>query len=100
VGPRLGSLLLSLAPIFGSIFVWTWTAFEGKTRNTFQALRENPRAIRLLALGALIRPVLGVSSSLLAIQHAEIGVASTFMAWTKSHTFFGRLFPQNLAFTT
>ena len=62
------------------IFAWTWTAFEGKTRNTFQALRENPGAIRLLALGALIGPVLGVSSSLLAIQHAEIGVASTLMA--------------------
>ena len=62
------------------IFAWTWTAFEGKTSQTFNALRENPRVIRLLALGALIGPVLGVSSSLLAIQHAEIGVASTLMA--------------------
>ena len=62
------------------IFVWIWTAFEGKTRKTFKDLRENPRVIRFLALGALIGPVLGVSSSLIAIQHAEIGVASTLMA--------------------
>jgi drug/metabolite transporter (DMT)-like permease len=31
-------------------------------------------------LGALVGPVLGVSASLLAIQHAEVGVASTLMA--------------------
>lgn len=137
VGPRLGTLLLSLAPIFGSIiawiffgetltplqitgivlalaglgqavglvlskqgmfgdfspfqanairmlaaviFIWIWAAFDGKTGGTFTALREKPQVIRLLALGALVGPVLGVSSSLLAVQHAEIGVASTLMA--------------------
>ena len=52
--------------------------------------------IRLLALGALVGPVLGVSSSLLAVQHAEIGVASTLMAWTKNHTFFYRYFKELL----
>jgi hypothetical protein len=41
-----------------------------------------------LALGALLGPVLGVSSALLAVQHTEIGVASTLMAYTKSHTLF------------
>jgi drug/metabolite transporter (DMT)-like permease len=34
----------------------------------------------LLALGALLGPLLGVSASLFAVQHAEIGVASTLMA--------------------
>jgi hypothetical protein len=70
------------------IFIWAWTAFEGKAIATFIALRENPQVLRLLALGALVGPVLGGSSSLLAVQHDEIGVASTLMAWTKSHTFF------------
>jgi len=82
VGPRLGTLLLSLAPIFGSIVAWV---FFGEI---LTALREKPQVIRLLALGALVGPLLGVSSSLLAVQHAEIGVASTLMAFTKSHTFF------------
>lgn len=62
------------------IFIWIWAAFDGKTGATFTALRGKPRVIRLLALGALVGPVLGVSSSLLAVQHAEIGVASTLMA--------------------
>ena len=53
---------------------------EGKAGATVQALREKPQALRLIALGALVGPVLGVSSSLLAIQHIEIGVASTLTA--------------------
>jgi drug/metabolite transporter (DMT)-like permease len=62
------------------IFIWVWTALEGKVGATFTALREKPQAIRLLALGAFTGPVLAVSLSLLAVQHAEIGVASTLMA--------------------
>lgn len=62
------------------LFTWTWTIIQGKAGTTFATLRENPGAIRLLALGALVGPVLGVSSSLFAVQHIEIGVASTLMA--------------------
>lgn len=62
------------------IFIWSLTFLEGKAGATFSALREKPQALRLLALGALVGPVLGVSSSLLAVQHTEIGVASTLMA--------------------
>jgi drug/metabolite transporter (DMT)-like permease len=62
------------------VFTWTWTFMEGKAGATLAALRENPRVTGLLALGALVGPLLGVSSSLLAVQHAEIGVASTLMA--------------------
>jgi uncharacterized membrane protein len=61
-------------------FTWIWTVVEGKAGVTLDALREKPRAIPLLALGSLMGPLLGVSASLLAIQHAEIGVASTLMA--------------------
>ena len=62
------------------IFIWAWSALEGKITSTFTTLREHPKVLSLLALGALVGPVLGVSSSLLAVQHAEIGVASTLMA--------------------
>src|SRR5690349_17920010 len=54
------------------IFTWVWTIFEGKVPATFTALREKPQVLGLLALGALLGPVLGVSASLLAVQHAEI----------------------------
>jgi len=70
------------------IFVWLLTVLEGKVSATFTALRGNPKLISLLALGALVGPVLGVSSSLLAVQYSEIGVASTLTLYTKSHTFF------------
>jgi drug/metabolite transporter (DMT)-like permease len=62
------------------IFTLAWTAYDRKVSATFIALREKPQVLSLLALGALVGPVLGVSSSLLAVQHAEIGVASTLMA--------------------
>ncbi|MHB8778909.1 MAG: DMT family transporter [Anaerolineales bacterium] len=63
-----------------TLFIWAWTFIQGQTGATFTALRKQPQALRLLALGALIGPVLGVSSSLLAVQHAKVGVASTLMA--------------------
>ncbi len=64
------------------IFTWTWATLDGGAGTTFRELRGKPQVMGLLALGALVGPVLGVSSSLLAIQHAEIGVASTLIALT------------------
>ena len=66
--------------VTGMVFIWAWTFLQGKAGSTFAALREKPQAIRLLALGALVGPLLGVSSSLFAVQHTEVGVASTLMA--------------------
>jgi drug/metabolite transporter (DMT)-like permease len=66
--------------VAATIFVWVWAAFEGQAGATFASIRQQPKSLGLLALGALIGPVLGVSSSLLAVQHAEVGVASTLMA--------------------
>jgi drug/metabolite transporter (DMT)-like permease len=64
------------------IFIWAWTVMEGKAGVTVRELRGKPKVIGLLALGAFVGPLLGVSFSLLAVQHAEIGVASTLMALT------------------
>ena len=64
------------------LFIWIWAAFRGEVGSTFEELRGKPRILGLLALGAFVGPVLGVSSSLLAIQHVEIGIASTLIALT------------------
>ena len=53
---------------------------RGQASLTITAIRQQPKSLHLLALGALIGLVLGVSASLLAVQHAEVGVASTLMA--------------------
>jgi drug/metabolite transporter (DMT)-like permease len=65
-----------------AIFVWAWTIYDRQAGNTFTELQGKPKVIGLLALGAFIGPVLGVTGSLLAVQHAEIGVASTLMSLT------------------
>jgi drug/metabolite transporter (DMT)-like permease len=63
-----------------AVFIWIWAVMDGKAGATITALREKPQVIGLIALGALVGPVLGVTSSLLAVQHTEVGVASTLMA--------------------
>lgn len=68
--------------VAAAICIWIWTTFERQARSTLQELHRQPRVIGLLALGAFVGPVLGVSASLFAVQHAEIGVASTLMALT------------------
>lgn len=62
------------------IFMLGWTVFEKQVGTTIETIRQQPKSLWLVALGAMLGPVLGVSASLLAVQHAEIGVASTLMA--------------------
>ncbi len=64
------------------IFIWVLSAFDGSASGTLKSLQGKPRVVGLLALGAFVGPVLAVTLSLLAIQYAEIGVASTLMALT------------------
>jgi hypothetical protein len=51
-----GNAILMLAAI---IFVWAWTAFDGKMGATFAALRQRPHVLRLLALGLWLVRCLG-----------------------------------------
>jgi len=51
----------------------------GLWKNTYRALSDR-RALGLLSLGAFFGPFLGVSFSLLAVQHANTGIAATIMA--------------------
>ena len=64
------------------IFIWALSVFDGSAAGTLKGLQGKPRVVGLLALGAFVGPVLAVTLSLLAIQYAEIGVASTLMALT------------------
>lgn len=56
--------------------LWLMAAFQGKVGGTVRAFQQNPSAVKYLALAALVGSVLGVTSSLYAVQHAEVGVAS------------------------
>jgi drug/metabolite transporter (DMT)-like permease len=75
--PFAGTLIRMIAAI---IFLWVMAIFQKQVGETADAIRAHPSAVGWTAFGALFGPVIGVSASLLAIQHAEIGVASTLMA--------------------
>lgn len=64
----------------GAITIWILPLLRGQLQETITAFRENPRAIRNISLAVFLGPVFGVYLSLLAIQHAPVGIASTLMA--------------------
>ncbi len=77
-------MLGSFSPISGNairmlaavLALWLVTVVQGRAARTVQVLRDNPAALKLLALVALIGPVIGVSLSLLSVPYAPVGVAS------------------------
>jgi drug/metabolite transporter (DMT)-like permease len=62
------------------VVFWLMTFAQRQGRKTIEVARRNRSALKLIAVGAFLGPVLGVSASLLAVQHTEVGVASTLMA--------------------
>lgn len=59
---------------------WALTILQGQVRSTLTSLRSQPRGMGYILVGAIIGPLTGVSLSLYAIQHAQVGVASTIIA--------------------
>jgi drug/metabolite transporter (DMT)-like permease len=62
------------------IVMWAVTFAQGQARSTIKTMQKDPKAVGFMLAGAFAAPFLGVSLSLLAIQHAAVGVASTLMA--------------------
>lgn len=75
--PFAGTLIRMIAAI---VFLWGMAIFQKQVRDTLGAVRAQPAALGWAGFGALFGPVIGVSASLLSIQHTGIGVASTLMA--------------------
>ncbi len=74
--------------------LWLVALLQGRAGPTIQTMRANPYALRLVALAALLGPVVGVSFSLLAVQNIPVGVASVLTSLSPililplSHYFF------------
>ncbi len=71
--PISGNAIRMLAAVLA---LWLLTVLQRQLGRTFNTLRANPSALRLLAVAAPIGPVIGVSLSLLAVQYSPVGVAS------------------------
>jgi drug/metabolite transporter (DMT)-like permease len=65
-----------IAGMLGFAAIFTAVRWWGRTR---EGLRDR-KGVGLAALGAFAGPFLGVSLSLLSIQHTETGIAATIMA--------------------
>ena len=66
--------------LVATVVMWTITLLQRQAGPTLQALRHNRRGVGYMLGGALFGPIVGVSLSLLAVQRAEVGIASTLMA--------------------
>lgn len=78
--PALSGNLIRL--IVATLLIWLFSAFRGEIASSYRTLRANARALWMLLLAALIGPVIGVWLSLIAVQKAPVGIASTLMALT------------------
>ena len=75
--PFAGTLIRMIA---ACAVLWIVAGFQLQVGSTVASMRARPGGLGWIAFGALFGPVIGVSASLLAVQHTGIGVASTLMA--------------------
>jgi len=78
--PALSGNLMRL--VFATSAIWAFTAMRRRVPATFVALRAKPRALGYILGGAVAGPFVGVTLSLIAVQNAPVGVASTLTSLT------------------
>jgi uncharacterized membrane protein len=76
--PALSGSMMRL--IVATALIWAITLARRQVRPSVEALREHPRALLAITGGAVFGPFLGVWLSLIAVQRAPIGIASTLMS--------------------
>jgi drug/metabolite transporter (DMT)-like permease len=76
--PALSGTLIRM--IAAALILWAFTFVRGQAGSTLRQLIDRRRASYLIVIGAFTGPFLGVTLSLIAIQRAQVGVASTLMA--------------------
>jgi drug/metabolite transporter (DMT)-like permease len=64
-----------------TIAMWAWAAARGEAGTTLAAARADRAGALFAAGGALAGPFLGVTLSLVALQHVEAGVAASITAF-------------------
>jgi drug/metabolite transporter (DMT)-like permease len=75
--PIAGNAIRMLAAV---IVLWGLVIAQGKAGRTLDSLRGHPRVLAMLSLASFTGPVLGVTSSLFALQYTQVGIASTLTA--------------------
>lgn len=73
--PALSGTLMRL--LIATASIWLWEIATGGLSTSIQTLRRHPRAMRYVVVACLFGPVAGVYLSLVAVQRAPVGIAST-----------------------
>jgi drug/metabolite transporter (DMT)-like permease len=60
-----------------TVIIWIVALLSRKAKDTVETLKAQPLAVRQILLASFIGPFIGVFFSLVAIQYASVGVAST-----------------------
>jgi drug/metabolite transporter (DMT)-like permease len=77
ISPFAGTLIRMIA---GFGFLWGSALISKQVIPTIKITWQNPKALRWVFFGSIFGPVVGISASLLSLQYAKIGIASTLMA--------------------
>jgi len=75
--PIAGNSIRMLAAV---IVLWGLASIQGKAKETVNSMREKPKVFGWLTMAALTGPVMGATLSLFALQHTQVGIASTLIA--------------------
>ena len=75
--PALSATLIRIA--IGLVIVWVVAAVRGQVGDTVRQWRD-ARALRAMVAASFVGPFLGIWLSLIAVQNARLGIASTLMA--------------------
>lgn len=65
-----------------TVTIWAFTALRGTAWQSFRRTAANRQALLFMTGGAITGPAIGVWLSLIAVQKAPVGIASTLMALT------------------
>lgn len=66
--------------LIATIIIWLLTIITGQFKRTVDRLKINPRSFQYILIGAFIGPFLGITFSMVAIQNANVAIASTLMS--------------------
>lgn len=75
--PPISATLIRI--LIAVVILWGLALVRGEVRKTFDGWRDR-RALRAIVAGAFVGPFLGIWFSLIAVQNAPLGIASTLMA--------------------
>jgi drug/metabolite transporter (DMT)-like permease len=78
--PAISSVLIRVS--IGALIMWSVALLQKKEKFTLKTTFSNPTGLRFILLGTLVGPFAGIWLSMVAVQSAYVGIASTLMALT------------------